>query len=244
MQPGTVLHVSPHPDDEVLGAPATLMSLRDAGWRIVNLACSLGRPEDRARRAAELEDACRRARFELMIPSELPALGARDDPGVAQRRVAAEVRRVLESSGARMIVGPAEQDGHHGHAIVGRAIVHALEANGAATDRPDAIHVMFWSLWRDLAEPNLLVPFGRGRLAEIRNALAAHTGELARNRFERLLEGRAMMNAVVGPERVFGFGGPGISEDYAELLRDVVWSPAGGWRPAPPRVFDPAAPFG
>ena len=35
----TLLHLSPHPDDELAGMPATLMALRDAGWRIVNLAC-------------------------------------------------------------------------------------------------------------------------------------------------------------------------------------------------------------
>jgi LmbE family N-acetylglucosaminyl deacetylase len=26
-----VLHLAPHPDDELIGAPATLMALRDAG---------------------------------------------------------------------------------------------------------------------------------------------------------------------------------------------------------------------
>ena len=41
--------------------PATLMALRDAGWRIVNLACGLGRPAQHQRRRAEVEEACRRA---------------------------------------------------------------------------------------------------------------------------------------------------------------------------------------
>ena len=40
-----VLAVSPHPDDELLGAGATLMALRDAGWRVINLAASLGRED-------------------------------------------------------------------------------------------------------------------------------------------------------------------------------------------------------
>ena len=36
----TVLHLSPHPDDEIAGMPATLMALRDAGWRVVNVAAA------------------------------------------------------------------------------------------------------------------------------------------------------------------------------------------------------------
>jgi len=31
-----VLHLAPHPDDEALGAPATLLALRDAGHRVIN----------------------------------------------------------------------------------------------------------------------------------------------------------------------------------------------------------------
>jgi LmbE family N-acetylglucosaminyl deacetylase len=38
----TALLLSPHPDDELLGCPAHLFALRDAGWRIVNVALSLG----------------------------------------------------------------------------------------------------------------------------------------------------------------------------------------------------------
>src|SRR5581483_10326231 len=66
----SVLHVAPHPDDELLGAPASLFGLRDAGWRFVNLACSLGRPEQRERRLAELQEACARAGYELLVELE------------------------------------------------------------------------------------------------------------------------------------------------------------------------------
>ena len=51
----TILHLSPHPDDEIAGAPATLMALREAGWRVVNVACGLGRPAQHQRRRAEVE---------------------------------------------------------------------------------------------------------------------------------------------------------------------------------------------
>ena len=44
-----VLHISPHPDDELMGAPATLMALRDAGHEVTNLALTLGREADHGR---------------------------------------------------------------------------------------------------------------------------------------------------------------------------------------------------
>ncbi len=231
-----VICVSPHPDDELLGAPATLMALRDAGWKVINLACSLGRPEDRDRRRAELIEACGAARFELVIPDELPPIGDGDDFGVAQGVLAAAISDVLSRSDARLIVGPSPHDGHHGHETVGRAIRDAVEARG------EPIRVMFWGLWGELPIPNLFVPFDAPRLLEIQRALSSHAGELERNRFDRLLTGRASANAVLGPERVFGFGATGARHEYAELLIDAGWSQGAGWELAPPRELDPSDP--
>ena len=45
-----VIHPHSHPDDESIAAPCTLLALKDAGWREVNFAASLGRPADRPRR--------------------------------------------------------------------------------------------------------------------------------------------------------------------------------------------------
>ena len=69
--------------------------------------------------------------------------------------------------------------------------------------------------------------FDAARLAEIQCALSAHQGELERNDYRRLLAARAQMNAVLGPERVFGFGSAGMSHDYAELLRAYEWTDSG-----------------
>jgi len=233
----TVLSVSPHPDDELLGAGATLMALRDAGWRVVDLACSLGRPDDRSRRLSELTEACRLARFDLVIPVGLPSIGANDDLALAQRVLSATIVDTVDSSGAELIVGPSPHDNHHGHEVVGRALRDAVEARG------EPAQVMFWGLWGDLPLPNLLVPFGPARLAEIQRCLATHAGELARNRYDRLVESRAALHAVLGPERVFGFGTRGADHQYAELLTDVSWSTEEQWRLTAPRELDPSQPL-
>ncbi len=237
MTPARVaVSVAPHPDDEVLGAGATLMALRDAGWRVVTLACSLGRPRDRERRRRELAEACRIAGFELVIADQAPPLGADDDLALAQTELARAVAALANRTRAEVIVGPSPHDPHHGHEVVGRAICDAVESRGAPS------RVMFWALWGEPALPNLFVPFGADRLAELQRALAAHAGELARNRFDRLLDARATANAVRGPERVFGFGTRGGGDRYAELLTEVTWSPDGGWRLGGPRRFDPSQP--
>jgi LmbE family N-acetylglucosaminyl deacetylase len=214
------------------------MALRDAGWRVVNLACSLGRPADRERRRAELREACRRAGFELEVPEGLPPIGAHDDLALAQPALSAAIADAAQDLDAPLIVGPSPHDAHPGHEVVGRAIRDAVEARGSS------MNVMFWAIWGELPAPNVLVPFDADRLAEIQHALAAHAGELQRNRFDRLVESRAVAHAVLGPERVFGFGAPGSEHEYVELLTQVVWSPDASWRLTAPREFDASQPLG
>lgn len=232
VHPLTVLHVAPHPDDEALGAGATLLGLREAGHRVLNLACSLGRPEDRERRAAEAEEACRRAGFELVVHD--PPLLLSEDPG-AEEALAATVQRLLEESGAALVVSPGPHDGHPAHEAVGRAVLRALAA------RAHPPRWWTWGLWADLPLPTLLVPFGEERLSAALAVLAAHAGEVRRADYPRLLRARAAANAVLGAERVSGFGGPGLEAPYAELLCESF--PGDGWRAGEPRVPDLASPL-
>jgi hypothetical protein len=214
-----------------------VMALRDAGWRIVNLACGLGRAADRDRRRAELIEACARAGFELRLPPGLHPFGRHDDLAAAQSAIAVAIASAARELDAVLIAAPSPHDGHHGHEVVGRAIVEAVESMGAPA------RVAFWGLWGELPAPNVLVPFGEARLAEVGHALAAHVGELQRNRFDVLLGARAAANAVLGPERVFGFGAHAAPGPYAELLTLVGWDPERGWRLAVPRALDPSRPL-
>src|SRR4051794_35465587 len=87
-----VVHVSPHPDDEAAGAPATLLTLRDAGWTVINLLTNLGRPGDQERRHGEARLAAQRARFELVVADDIVDLPVGDN---YERGVAVAVRRLL-----------------------------------------------------------------------------------------------------------------------------------------------------
>jgi LmbE family N-acetylglucosaminyl deacetylase len=226
------LVLSPHPDDELLGCPAHLFALRDAGWRIVNLALSLGEADQQARRQRELEQACRLAGFELIVgPPELrpPA------PGAGQAALQQAAERVLElarSLAAALLVAPSPHDDHPAHERTGRLAVAAARAGAAP-------RLWLWGLWADLACPNSLCVFDEGRLEEIDRALSAHTGELARNDYGRLLRARAEAAAVLLPERVFGHGSAGLPADMlAEAVCDLTIGATGELLLAAPATFD------
>ena len=235
-----VLHVAPHPDDELLGAPAHLMALRDAGWRVVDVAVSLGRPADRARRRAEAEEACRRAGFELVVLDPPVALARNVDGGdaAAQADLEERLRALIGRLAPGVIAAPHPHDGHPAHELVGRAVCAAVRRTAFAG------RVLFWGLWSDLPLPTSVCRFGEPRLREIQHALRAHAGELARTPYDELAESRARTHAVLGDERVFGFGAAAASGPFAELTMQAVHDPRDGWRLVAPRVFDAADALG
>jgi LmbE family N-acetylglucosaminyl deacetylase len=214
----TVLHVSPHADDEMIGPPATLLALRDAGARIVDLLLNLSASEHRARRSREAEAAHRRSGFELRF-LDIPAPPARDigsDPSAVEDSLAEALSTQLADLRPDLIVGPQPHDIHEAHELAGRAIRRALETQSSCN------RWWMWGIWSDLLLPNLLRPFGEERLSEITDVLEAYVEEIRRNDYRLLVKGRGLVGATVGSERVFGFGTERASpEPYAELLTEV-----------------------
>ena len=230
-----VLHVSPHPDDECMGAPATLLALRDAGARIVNYACGLGRPADHERRRAELVEACRRGGLELRIADPPLALSRGDDLVAAERELTSRLASLCRALHPAIVVSSSPHDGHHAHELVGRAVRDALAGSGTAW--------WMWGIWADLPFPTLLTAFDAERLEELQHVLAAHAGEQARIDVARLLRARAEATASLATERVFGSGETSDPElAYAELLCEAIPGER-GWRLGTPRRLDPKAPL-
>jgi LmbE family N-acetylglucosaminyl deacetylase len=210
----SALHLSPHPDDELIGAPATLLALQDAGFEVVNLACSLGRPADIERRRAELDDACRRVGFTLRVLDPPASISGGDDLQLAEAYLTETVKTLVAELQPAIVLAPSPQDGHHGHEVVGRAAVAALR--GGTTP------LWLWGGWADLPTPTIVTCFGEQRLQQILHGLEAHAGEVERSDYPRLVAGRAAANAVLAAERVFGFGAHGVDTDYAELVTEAV----------------------
>jgi LmbE family N-acetylglucosaminyl deacetylase len=235
-RPLTVLHLAPHPDDEATGAPATLLALVGKGHRVINLACSLGAADERRRRR-EVELACERAGFELVVHRPPLRISDDDDRAAAQRRLTATVRRLVEAERVDVVVSPSPHDGHHGHEVVGRAARDAVHAFGAQAPR-----LWFWGLWADLPRPTLYFGFDRAALERAITVLEAHEGELARNDYRSLMRGRAAANRTLGSERVFGWGSAMRPQPYAELLMEAILRDDQWWS-GRARDLDPAWPL-
>jgi LmbE family N-acetylglucosaminyl deacetylase len=212
----TVVHVAPHPDDEALGSPGALLHLLDRGWQVVSVIVSLGFPDQHARRRAEFEEASRRADFVPIFLEPPLRISLDDDLDRAIERVAAELPDIVAAFGASLVVSPSPHDVHHGHETVARGVQRAMDV------LPPTVRWWMWGIWGDLPAPNVFYPFGEPALRRMLRILEAYEGELERNDYRHLLTGRAMTNAVLGSERVFGFGSPAASPlPYAEVLTEV-----------------------
>ncbi len=212
----TVLHVAPHPDDEAVGCPGALLHLLDRGWTVVSVIASLGFEDQWHRRRAEAEEAARRAGFVPVFLDPPLNIDLDGDLALAVRRVATELPAIVEQHDASIVVSPSPHDVHHGHEAVGRGVQRVM-----ATLSP-TVRWWMWGVWGDLPAPNVFHAFDGNLLDRAAHILDAYAGELERNDYQRLLFGRAAANAVLGSERVFGFGSPAASTlPYAEVLTEV-----------------------
>lgn len=207
------------------------MALRDAGWKVVNLACGLGRLDQAARREAELREACRRAGFELFLPERLP--------GPDRVGIASVVEEAIAGLAPSIVFSPGPHELHPSHAIAAAAVRDVLNGLGPAAPR-----WWMWAFWGSLREPTLATSFDRPRLAEVLDALSAHEGEMARVDYRRAVERRGAMLAALAAELLLGFGSAARhAPEYAELLTEAVRGPS-SWQLTQPRWLDPSMPLG
>ncbi len=212
----TVVHVAPHPDDEAVGCPGALLHLRDRGWTVVSVIASLGFEGQWDRRRAEAEEASERADFVPVFLDPPLNLDLDGDLAAATRRLATELPNLIEEYGAQIVVSPSPHDVHHGHEAVGRGVQRAMAA------LPPNMRWWMWGVWGELPAPNVFYGFDDKVLDRALHILDAYAGELERNDFRRLLTGRAAANAVLGSERVFGFGSAAATPlPYADLITEV-----------------------
>lgn len=223
------LHLAPHPDDEMLGAPGTLLTLKDAGWTVVNLACSLGRSDQSRRRRRELQTACARTGLLLRLTAAPIAISSNDDLRAAEAQLTDEIAAAIGDLLPALVIGPSPHDAHHAHELVGRA-THAAIARSRMRPR-----WWMWNLWADAPTPTLYVELGPTILERAAHGLAAHRGELERNAYQRLLYARSQVAAVLGVERVFGWGTSAPAAQCAEILTEVLSDRSEQWPLALPR---------
>jgi LmbE family N-acetylglucosaminyl deacetylase len=212
----TVVHVAPHPDDEAVGCPGALLHLRDRGWTVVSVIASLGFEGQWDRRRAEAVEASSRAGFVPVFLDPPLNLDLDADRAAATERLATELPGLVNEHDAQIVVSPSPHDVHHGHESVGRGVQQAMH------DLPPDVRWWMWGVWGDLPAPNVFYGFDQKVLDRALHVLDAYAGELERNDYRPFLTGRAGANAVMGSERVFGFGSPAATSlPYADVITEV-----------------------
>ena len=209
-----------------------MLSLRDAGWAVVNLACGLGRPEDHECRRAELAEACQRAGFDLQITEPPIAMSGGDDATAAELRVMHAVAACVQRVSPRLVIAPSPGEAHPAHALVARGTLRAIES----AERP--LRVALWGLWASLPVTTTVVGLADPVLARVIFALQAHRSQILRTPYDELVRARARASAVLEPERALGFGSAlGRGPQLAGALCELRFDPAEGWSQALPRVL-------
>ena len=193
----------------------------------------MGRPEDRERRSHEAARAAHTAGFELRTPQEAIGLSSFDDLDAGFERVRSEVRSLVSKLNPAIVVSASPHDGHHGHEMVARAVLSALQ------DSEKRPRLWLWGLWADLPFPTIYAPFDEAIMGIAQDTIQCYTGEVDRNDYATLLSSRARTRAILGVEQVFGYGREGMScAPYADLLTECLPEPR-GWMLGSARLLEP-----
>lgn len=217
---------APHPDDEVIVGALPLRLRREAGWRVTNVAVTLGsRLDRREARRQEAAAACAALGFGLLTP-RLAAITptARAADPAAWTAATATIADLLARERPTLILFPHADDWNQTHLGTHRLVTDAM----ATLPELDVLTVET-EFWGAMAAPNLMVEMSAADLADLVAALALHTGEVARNPYHLRLPAWMMDNVRRGAELVGGQGGIAPDIAFATLYRLRAWR-AGGWR--------------
>jgi N-acetylglucosamine malate deacetylase 1 len=195
---------SPHPDDECIMGALPLHLQRHQGWKILNIAVTLGsNPARRAARRTELNAACQVLGWDhIVLDWEHVRPEHRLERPDAWKAQIHHLSGLLQDHRPKAIFYPHALDGHPVHQGVHHLVEDAL-AQITEASRPMCIQSEYW---HPMEHPNLLVECPPDDLAVLIEALACHEGEVARNPYHRRLPAWMMDNVRRGAERVHGAG--------------------------------------
>ncbi len=218
---------SPHPDDEVIAGALPWRLRSEEGWRVINVAVTLGSDVGRrVDRWRELTQCCAHLGFELhsasgtpgvalewVQPWVAPADGAQRDAEVAL------LSKSIQQYRPRVVVCPHASDGHPVH-IGTHDLVLAAVHRAAPHWR---LHLLFSEYWNTQLDPALMVPLDGEQVASLVGALGMHRGEVARNPYHLSLPAWFIDSARRGAERVGPAGAPATGAVFAALYGWSCW---------------------
>jgi LmbE family N-acetylglucosaminyl deacetylase len=226
-RPGHCLIFAPHPDDECIVGALPLRLCQEAGWRVSNVAVTLG--SNGEARWAELLDACAVLGFDCLRVGEDGLSDVRVD-AVKPAQVDALAMLLAEHRPA-LVIAPHADDDNPSHRGVHRLVVEAI-----AAARLDTM-LALTEFWSTQAAPNALVETNIADTARLIAALERHVGEIERNPYHLRLPAFLADSVRRGGELVLGAGEAPPDFAFATLYRLVAFragQPAGD---LPRRVF-------
>lgn len=215
---------SPHPDDECIIGGFALRLMREAGWRMMNVAVTQGSNKERQQpRLAELRQACDWLGFglEQTAPGGLEKITPKtraNDPAhwaAAVKVIAAS----LAHHQPRVIFFPHELDWNGTHIGTHFLVMDAL-AQLPASFQTFLVETEFWG---QMQSPNLMVELSVQDAADLLAALSFHVGEVQRNPYHLLMPAWLQDNVRRGAELVGGQGGAAPDFMFATLYRLRRW---------------------
>jgi LmbE family N-acetylglucosaminyl deacetylase len=220
----TALFFAPHPDDETIGGGLALRLLREAKWRVIDIALTLGsRKERKAGRWQELRSACQFLGFglEKTSPDGLDNVrpSTRSGDPAAWSRMVAVVAALLKKHRPRVAFFPHELDWNGTHIGAHFLVMDALQA---APGLP--CYLVETEFWGQMQTPNLMVEYSPADVADLIAATSFHVGEVQRNPYHVLIPAWMMDNVRRGAELVGGQGGAAPTFLYAQLFRLRRWN--------------------
>ena len=122
------LVVAPHPDDEVLGAGATMFDLNQAGWDVTVVVVSDGANSHPGAHGLAQQRRVESSQAASRLGVKQPVyLGFPDGHlGAHGQAISAHLTDILD--GSALVIGPWRNDGHPDHAATAVAVAHACES--------------------------------------------------------------------------------------------------------------------
>jgi LmbE family N-acetylglucosaminyl deacetylase len=216
---------SPHPDDECLVGGFALRLLREARWKVVNVAVTQGsNPARQAGRLAELQHACHHLGFEVIQtrPNGLEKVSrtTRERDPAAWGTMVRVIADILVEQQPKVILFPHDQDWNSTHEGVHCLVSDALAAAGARVQ----CFTVETEFWGQMDDPNLMVESTAQDVADMVTALSFHVEEVRRNPYHILMPAWMQDNVRRGGELVGGQGGAAPDFVFATLYRLRRWT--------------------
>jgi N-acetylglucosamine malate deacetylase 1 len=221
--PGALIF-SPHPDDECITGALALRLQREAGFRVVDIAVTLGSKVSRRKaRLKELTNACNFLGFglEQIVPGGLEnvtPVARVQEPKRWETAVRATAALIWRHK-PKVVFLPHAHDWHPAHIGTHWLVMDAL----ATLPAEFTCALVETEFWGQMAAPNLLVESSESDVADLVAALSLHTGEVRRNPYHLRLPAWMQDNVRRGAELVGGSGGKSPAFLFATLYRLNRW---------------------